>query len=350
MSNADLRVELDGLAERKKPAFRLGGIEDFAWAACAIILSMASAREWLGISRDYYEYFDYYQTIPSIFSISDTRFEPGFHLIAWAFAYVFGQPFWVFVFAVVLIAITVKIYLIRRYIRYPIIALIVYIATFYPNQEYTQIRAAAAISLGMLAIHFFLDRKILPSIVSCLVAFSFHYSIVLLIAVFFAAYYLRKSLILPAIAATIVVAGVLLILPSQSIRDIIVAWFSSLNPLVGNYAYNLAAIDAASILSINNIIIVAIIISAILSGWLTNNLYQKCFTIMFSLSIVFVVVLQQSPIIAVRAKEMLLVSIIFAAFSNKIKQRDVVTIALILLYAALVLFLAIREGVILSST
>lgn len=330
-----------------RPAF---GPDLIGWGFAVLMLALASGRGWLGLGRDYLEYVDYYQRIPPFFSFQDTRFEPGFHLVAWVFANILGLPFWSFAFAVVLAALAVKAYLFRRYLNYPVAAMVVYLATFYPNQEYTQIRAAAAISFGMLAIHLFFGRRFIIAAAVAAFAFTFHYSIVLLFGGFAVAYALRRNL--PSLVAVgmigVLMAGVML--SGGGLNNVIITWFSTLNPLVGNYVDNIAEINAASIWSVNNLIVIAIFGAAVAGSWLSDSRYRKCFTIMFGLSVVFVIVLGQSPIIAVRAKEMLLVSVVFAAFRYPLGRRDLPAVALIAANAAFLLFLAVREGVILSST
>lgn len=347
-----LKIKASAHARDDEPssARPIFGPDLFGWAAAIIMFSLASSRGWLGLGRDYLEYIDYYLHIPPILSFQDTRFEPGFHLIGWVFANILEVPFWCFAFVIVLIALTVKAYLFRRYLSYPVAAMAVYLATFYPNQEYTQIRAAVAISLGMLAIHLFFERRIAFAAGCAALAFTFHYSIVLLFGGFALAYALRRNILSIIAGALMVILMIDSLLSKGGLHSIIISWFSNLNPLVENYVDNIAAIDAVSIWSVNNMIVIAMLMAAAWGGWFTNSLYQKCFTIMFGLSVLFVLLLSQSPIIAVRAKEMLLVSVIFAAFRYPIQRRDYPALALILMNAALLLFLAVREGVILSST
>lgn len=326
------------------------GPDPLAWMVVVVVLALASAQAWLGLGRDYLEYVDYYQRIPPFFSFQDTRFEPGFHLIAWTFANIFNLPFWCFAFVIVVTALAIKAYIFRKYLNYPITAMIVYLATFYPNQEYTQIRAALAISLGMLAIHLFFERRFVWVAAASIAAFSFHYSIILLIVAFALAYVLRRNLFSMIIVAVMSVLMIGALASGGGLNNILINWFSTFNPLVGSYVDNSAAIDAASIWSVNNLIVIAMFFSAVAGGWLSKNFYQKCFTIMFGLSVTFVVLLSQAPIIAVRAKEMLLVSVVFAAFRLPLGRRDIIPVGLVLANATLLLFLAIREGVILSSS
>lgn len=324
--------------------------DTFLWAAMVLLFSITSAKAWLGVSRDYLEYLQYYRTISPFLSVQDTRFEPGFHFIAWTSVNIFHLPFWAFIFVIVTLAIAIKAYLFKRYLTYPITAMIVYLATFYPNQEYTQIRVAAAISVGMLALHLFMAKRYAWFLIAVVTSALFHYSIVVLIGAFFASYFLRRnalSVVAVAVLA-VIIAGALF--STGGLNSVIINWFSRLNPLVGSYVDNIAAIDAASIWSVNNLIVIAMFAAAGLAGWLSKSRYQKTFTIMFGLSVIFIILLSQSPIIAVRAKEMLLVSVVFAAFRDPLGQRDIIPVFFVCSNAALLLFLAIREGVILSIT
>ncbi|MCC2981665.1 EpsG family protein [Sphingomonas sp. IC4-52] len=332
----------------QKPVFPIAAPETFGWAAMVVLLSLASSNAWLGVGRDYLEYVDYFWRIPPFFSFQDTRFEPGFHLVSWVFAHVLKLPYQALFFTVVFASLAIKAFLFKRYLTYPLTAMAVYLATFYPSQEYTQIRASLAISLGMLAIHTLFEKRFILTGVICLAGFSFHYSIILLFCAFGGAYVLRRNI--PSLIAVSI--GLLVIvftlISGGGINNLLISLFSNFNPLVGSYVDNVAAIDSTSMGSINNLIVVAIFGAAAYAGWLSHGMYLKCFTIMVGLSIVFIILLSQSPIIAVRAKEMLMVSVIFASFRYPWERRDIAPIILVFSNAALLLFLAIREGVIFS--
>lgn len=335
------------MVARKSSRYHTREMDLFFWISAVTLLALASSRAWLGESRDYLEYLRYYDTIMPTLSFQDTRFEPGFHLASWIFSIKLGLPFWILAFSVIAPALAIKAYLFSRYLTYPKAAFLVYVATFFPNQEYTQIRVALAISLGLLSIHLLRNRRILWSLLAFAVAFTFHYSIVIFIAVYLAAQFLKPN-VLSGVAASLGLVFIL-ILTTGDFDDFVVAWFAQLNPLVVNYVDNIAAIEAASILSLNNLLVVAIFIAAVSAGWLKRDDYQKCFTIMFGSSVLFVVVFSDAPIIAVRVKEMLLVALVFAAFRHPIDRLNILPIALVYANAALLLYLAIREGVILGA-
>ena len=333
----------------QKSAFPIAAPETFVWAAAVVLLSLASSNAWLGVGRDYLEYVDYFQRIPPFFSFQDTRFEPGFHIIAWTSAIIFKQSYNSFFFVIVFAALGIKAFLFKKYLSYPITAMVVYISTFYPSQEYTQIRAALAISLGMLAIHLFFEKRFFLTAIACLSALSFHYSIVLLFVAFGGSYLLRRNIASLAAASLALIVVLASLVSGGGINNVLISLFSNFNPLVGSYVDNIAAIDSASMGSVNNLIVVGIFLAAVSAGWLSHGIYRKCFTLMVALSIVFVIILSNSPIIAVRAKEMLMVSVVFASFRYQWSTRDIPPIFLVFCNAALLLFLAIREGVIFSN-
>lgn len=304
--------------------------------------SAAAAFRWFGQGRDYVEYLRYYDTVPFVFSFSDTRFEPGFHLIGWLFRVPLNVDYGLFSLAVIGSALGIKFYLMWRHLSSPILAAVTYLLMIYPLHEYTQIRAAFAISLGILSIHLWLDRKFLASLVIIGVSFLFHTSIVILFTGFIFAEYLR----LDKYGVLMIVAVIVGVILAAIFQLSIVSLFSSYNPLISKYIENLTFEDEASFFSVANLLYVVMLAAAVFAGWLASR-YRRPFVIMSILSVFALAVFSGSPTVAQRTKEVLFGAIIFAAYRETATERDVPALAMLWVNALALGWLSVQNGLLL---
>jgi EpsG family len=306
------------------------------------LLSLSAAFRWLGENRDYAEYYFYYDRIPPKFSIEDTRFEPAFHYCAWFFRHKLNFDYDIFVLTIVGISLAIKFYLIRRHLHHPLIAVLVYMCIFYPNHEYTQVRAAISLAVGYLAIHLLMENRFKIGSILLVLSYFFHSSMIIVAVVYLATRYIRSFqmalLVSTAMVAIAVVPG--------PIRDFAINAFSGANPLLRSYVQNQAAFDDASIYSINNLIFLAAIGSAVALGWFKLGRYHITFLIMSIASLVMIVAFDGSPIIAQRGKEVLFLSAIFVMHRAPITSRTILPMALFWADAALLIYLYVRGGLI----
>lgn len=304
------------------------------------LLSLAAAFRWLGPGRDYFEYLYYYNTIPYQFALSDTRFEPGFHVVAWFFRNILNVDYGILALALVAVSLGIKFYLMKRYLSHPLLAMITYIALFYPTHEYAQIRTALALALGYGAVHLLFERKYLLGIAGFVLGVTFHYSVVMLALVYVGAQYVRGRAAVIMLAAGLVIVTVF----SEQIVGTVTDVFSSYNPLLRYYVSNSYFNAEVRITSLNNLLPAAALGLAVLFGWFGYGRYHATFLTMSIASLVAIVLLGGSPVVAQRLKELLFVAVIFLIYRSPIVLRNLPPIILIWANAALLLYLAFREG------
>lgn len=307
-----------------------------SWA----LLSLAAALRWLGPGRDYFEYLYYYNTIPYQFALSDTRFEPGFHVVAWFFRNVLNVEYSILAFALVAVSLGIKFYLIKRYLNHPILAMVTYVALFYPTHEYAQIRTALALALGYGAVHLLFERKYLAGLAGFVIGVTFHYSVIMLALVYFGAQYVRGRAAVILLVAGLVIVTVF----SEQIVGTVTNIFSAYNPLLKYYVSNSYFNDEVRITSLNNLLPAAALGLAVLLGWFGYGRYHATFLTMSIASLVAIVLLSGSPVVAQRLKELLFVAVIFLIYRSPIILRNLPPIIFIWVNAALLLYLAFREG------
>lgn len=309
-----------------------------AWA----LLSLAAGFRWLGNSRDYYEYLYYYNTMPDVFFFKDTRFEPGFHILAWVSKKILNIGYDYFALGLVSFSLGVKFYLFRKHLRYPLLAAATYVAIFYPNHEYTQLRAAFALALGYAAIHLLLNHKLLKGIGLLALGVAFHYSVIVLGVVYVIAKYLRGRAAILVLTIGLLVASML----TEQIVELVVNIFGGLNPILKHYAKNDQMYDDANLLSFNNLLLLASVVSATLLGWLRCGRYHRTFLTFSIAALAAIALLGGSPVVAQRLKEVLFISIIFLVYRSPITAPNLPPVAFTWMNAALLFYLAFREGLI----
>ena len=116
----------------------------------ALLLAVAAGFRWFGTGRDYIYYVEFYDRLGLATNIADERFEVGFTASAWVFKTILGLPYAVYASVLVGFALAVKFACFYRYCDRPLLACVVYCASFYPLHEYTQIRIAVGLAFGML--------------------------------------------------------------------------------------------------------------------------------------------------------------------------------------------------------
>lgn len=333
---------LAAAAEPRRVAFEAGRHAQTAALVVAwLLLTCAAGFRWLGDSRDYYQYLAYYQQIPPYLSFEYTRFEPGFHVCAWFARTYLNIDYDYFVLIVAGVSLGIKFHLFRKYLRYPLLAVVTYAAIFYAVHEYTQIRIGISLAFGYLAIHYLYDKRYLRAAIWFVPAYLFHTSVIVLPVAFLASRYVRGniSVILIGVGAAVLFAL------SEQLRELIVSMFSTINPLLRGYVDN-RTFESVSLLSINNLLLIAALAAAVATGWFKFSRYHATFLTLSIAAVVAVAVLASSPIIATRTKDVLFVAIIFLIYRSPISLRTLPTILLMWANASLLFFLALREGLI----
>lgn len=333
---ADLaRTRLENLASDER-------VTTIILVVAGIVLSLTTSYSLLGYSRDYLEYLNYYNTIPRILSFEDARFEPEFHAAAWLFSVVFDADMSLFILAISAISIGIKFYLFKRYLSYPLIAALLYMVTFYPIHEYTQYRVGIALSFAYLAAHLLLERKYFKSSACLIVSIGFHYSSILVALTAVGGFlgYGRRGVLI-AIAG-LAIGGLLILQFPQVLTSV----FETLNPLSSNYLDNKAMYEGVSLLSVNNLILIAAILAYIMAGYYNSGRYETMFLIMTIVCLFPIILLPEAPIIAQRSKEVLFLAVIFLSCYNPLSKSNIFGFGFVAAMSALLGYLHVSGGVI----
>jgi hypothetical protein len=306
-----------------------------------LFLTLAAAFRWFGENRDYGEYLAYYNQIAPYLGFSYTRFEPGFHVAAWFTRTYVNLDYDYFVLIIDGLSLGIKFYLFKKYLRHPLLAVVTYVAIFYPVQEYTQIRVGIALAMGYLSVHLLYEKRYLWAAIWFVLAYLFHTSVIVLPFAFLAARYLRGNTAVILIGA----GAAILFLVSEQLRELIVSLFSGINPLIRAYVDN-RTFESVSMLSITNLLLIATLASAVATGWFKFSRYHAVFLTLSISAVVAIAVLASAPIIATRTRDVLLVAVIFMIYRSQITLRTLPTVLLVWANAGLLFYLAFREGLI----
>jgi hypothetical protein len=290
---------------------------NYAMVALVLLASMAAAYHWLGSGADEQNYRFFYSALPRALYVEDFRFESGFVYLAWACKFIAGFSYESFVLAISIISLSTKAYLFRKYLRSPIFAIMTYLMFFYPLHEYNQIRTALATSVVYAALHFAMQNRYAISGWLVIIGCTIHSSVILVFVVYVGYIYIRnvnRAIVLLAIFALVFLFGVPVI-------DYAVGVFSSFSPIAASYVDNAATYQVPTVLSVQNVSIVAALLLSLREVMRSPYEYQRAFAVLVFSSFVFLVLFISAPVIAQRGKEILSIAILFVVFRYKVGPR-----------------------------
>lgn len=310
------------------------------FATLCLVASLAAGNRWLGWGKDYEQYLIAYNTISPTFLFGNTRFELGYEITAWIFAVVLGLPFAAFYIFLCIVAITIKFYLFGRYTHSPLFAALVYLLMFFPVHEYTQIRAAVAISFGFAAIHCVIGRKWLFAAGLSMLSVLFHSSAIVLVSLGAVAVLIPRRIGIVAVPP----AAVALLIISATASTALSNTFVTINPLFYSYLNNVDASQAINIFSVSNLLMVASIVLMFAFRFHARDDYIFPFLLLPVFGFVFLVVFRSSPVLALRTSEIMMLSVIFAGIRLPLSDQTLVVRGLLLLNGVWLIYRAITEG------
>lgn len=314
------------------------GIMVLVWA----LLALAAGRLQFGYSSDYVEYLLYYESIPYTLSFMDTRFEPGFHLLAWVYRNWLGVSLGVLISSMAAFSLAVKFLLFRKYLSHPLLAVLIYVVLFYPIHEYTQYRAAVSLSMGYWAIHLLLTRRYAWAGLLFVLAFCFHYSSILLALVGIGGLVFRDRRIVPILLGVLLASATVL----ERFRFLLQDMLGALNPLSAAYLDNTTKIEGVSLLSFNNLLLIAALGCYFVAGYQSRSRYHGLFLTLTLASLLPIALLPEAPVIAQRSKEVLFLAVIFLACRSRLGWRDLPGFGFVVLLTALLGYLWVAGGII----
>jgi hypothetical protein len=147
---------------RKTPTLNLNGrnMQTKHWVGTpfllALIFSLISAFRWFGPGRDYLKgyavMFQWAKELPSLGQLNTfPSHDLGFALFLYLLALVHKWPDAVFLFAIGIVFISIKLWCFQRYSPNFVVAALSYFSLFFVLHDYTQLRVGSALALIMLA-------------------------------------------------------------------------------------------------------------------------------------------------------------------------------------------------------
>lgn len=310
----------------------------FGLVSLAIFLGIAAGYRNFGEGRDYFGYLTFYEEIRLTDTLDIVRFEPGFALTAWISRLTLQLPFPVYFSLLAMGALLVKFWLFSRYKR-PILTVFFYLCSWYPLHEYTQIRAAVALAFCLLAaMFFFRQRYILFSLLMAL-AFSFHYSSIILAAAIPGAYMLSRFY-LPSVFA--VIAGLAIGIGGMS--EAVFSLAAQFNVLITAYVANIDGYQV-NILSGANLLAASLLAALVFARTLETR-QDTTFFILAVFALAAAIAFKDVPVLSHRIREMLLVFLVPLAFNGAFTKRAMPQYALATGLAGWNLYTAISQGII----
>lgn len=271
-------------------------------AALAVILGLVAGNQYLGVSRDYQNYLEFFELVRSGDGLLDieTRFEFGFAaLVYWLVRLGLGN---VAIYGVICaICVMIKGFAIRMSelsIGLIAILLFFYLSRYFILFEMTVLRASVAFAI----IFFVFWRKRdfdfhLDEFVLLLIAVGFHYSAVVVLAVYFLGRLKPSGVIL--LVLLIFLFGVLA-------KDLLFVEFQAIFPVLSSYQ----ELDArATTLPIPFMLDIALVVVAVYL-WDESDVAMKYSVIGLLLSIAIHFSMLELPIIAARFRELLSVFVL----------------------------------------
>lgn len=311
-----------------------------------IILAAAAANRWFGEGFDYGNFYQDYMTKTRNLDLLNSRFEYGYQVLSWIFAIILERSFSEFYFSLAAIAISIKIYLFYKHLKMPEIAVAIYLLILFYLHEYTQIRAACGVSFAYLAIHFWMNRKIISSIILIIIAPLFHYSALIPVIVFFVS---DAILLLPTIGIMLGVAVTLAVisrLSSYGLTALISDQFSLLNPVIIHYNYNVIFLTDEKIVSSTNLVMIITLIYSMISGIFDKSKYIARFTLLCGAGLILSILLISSPVISTRTRDVFLLATVFVACRDQLSIKTLPLVGLLLGLGVWQLQGAIAAGII----
>lgn len=302
-------------------------------------LSLAAGFRWFGDGLDYGEYVDFYRQLGPFSPLGQTRFEPGFTLLAWLFK-LGGAPYGLFAASLVGLSLGIKFVLIQRHTRWPLLASLCYVALFYFLHEYTQIRAALAIAFGLLASVSFARGDRVRAGLWLLVGATFQSS-VLALGLGFAVYMALASAASMIVVAVAAFVGALLVV-DVSLLDLA----STFNPLVIAYVENAGDFEPPNKYSPAVLLLATAILFAARPALRSSDSLWKLSLLMCILALASFFALFDIALIANRMLQLFSVYVIFLSFQFRQLEISALAGAATLLNAAWALRNAVGQGLI----
>ena len=263
-----------------------------------VLLAAAGGGRWFAEGRDYSAYVEFYDRLGLATNIADERFEIGYSAGAWVFKMILGLPYAVYASVLVGLALTVKFTCFYRYCDRPLLACLVYCASFYPLHEYTQIRIAVALAFGLIGCLASTRGRLVEAAIWIAIGALFHTSELVLGLGVGLAVLIRLPWRLATSYIMAVLVTIYFVFPTDPISLLTIA-----NPFAREYIEGISD-DVPNLIAVENVVIA---VSILLCYPAVSNTRDRVLTlsyIMLLLAMLFFMVLVDVPAFAFRFREL----------------------------------------------
>lgn len=320
-------------------------VRSIVWVVVLFLLSYSVAFSVFGVGRDYNNYSSFYSEIGPRLDLREFRYEPGFVLFAWMAKNVLGFDFRWFLFVATVLALGIKIWLINRHTKYPLLVFFVYALVFMPIFEHTQIRLAVGISFSYFGLLLFVLGRRRSGLVGMVFGVLFHYTLVLII-VFGLLHWILSSgkLLLSTVSFGIV----------SSLAVLVVFLYSDslllLNPLLANYVELADEANVPVFFSVFNMMLMLPILVLLYSYIRFGYDGAGVFYWMSVASLICFLFFTSVPVVAQRLRDLLGFSILFWFSCFGRWRLSAGAGVLFVVFGAVGVFLSyVRQGIIFAS-
>jgi hypothetical protein len=159
-----------------------GILSNFMFWAMALILILIAGLRPIGLDRDSITYANIIQSYKDINLLA---LEPAFWVIKWFNDIFFNGNVRTFFLIYAILGVSIKFLAIKRLSKLPWLSVGVYLSLHFILHEMTQIRAGVATGFFLLSIPDIYNRNFKKFILKALLAFSFHYSAIVMFPLYF---------------------------------------------------------------------------------------------------------------------------------------------------------------------
>jgi hypothetical protein len=157
-------------------------LSNFTFWTMALILILIAGLRPIGLDRDSITYANYIQSYKDINLLA---LEPTFWVIKWFNDIFFNGNVRTFFLIYAILGVSIKFLAIKRLSKLLWLSVGVYLSSYFILHEMTQIRAGVATGFFLLSIPDIYNRNFKKFILKALLAFSFHYSAIVMFPLYF---------------------------------------------------------------------------------------------------------------------------------------------------------------------
>ncbi len=338
----NVKVDIGSLKGRGDKWLQLDSITwkktSLLYGVISIVLIIVAGTRILGPANDYYNYYNMVVNKDALMLANkELAFRAFVNLVD-----IFGQAkFTIFLLIFAVLGVGFKISAFRELSPYPLLSILLYILSYFWLHEYVQIRAGVATGIFLLSTKDLSEGRTKDYFIKAFVAILFHWSSLILIALYFVIRYLsyKSVVVLP-------IVGIIVYLLQINLTAVVsyLLKITGINPaLYLMYAGYQDYINVFNLISLSYCGMYCLIAFAVLKRKIRLTEYERILFEIFctGLFVFFITSLLGAPVIAFRLLEyfMVVLLILFPCLLSKFKEKGFVLFAMVSYYACYCFYL-----------